>query len=103
MERRFVIVMSAAELHELCTDFRYGNRKTDDDIVTRIRGEVDEYRAVYYRPPVPQLPPEPLAELLPLMGWLIYEASWYSLQQVKAAFESLSPEKRAPSAQAYKH
>ncbi len=94
--------MSAEELRELCMDFRYRGRKTDDEIVTLIRAEIDEYRARFYTRPRPQLPPEPLDDLLPLMGWLIYEASWYSVQRVRAAFESMSPDERRPSEQAYR-
>ena len=95
-------MMNADELHQLCLDFRYDGRETDDEIVARIQADVDEYKSTYYREPVPQLPPEPLATLLPLMGWLIYEASWYSLRRVRAAFESMSPGEREPSERAYR-
>jgi hypothetical protein len=98
-----VIVMSAEELRQLCKDFRYGGRETDEDIVTRIRADIDEYRATFSTRPRPQTPPEPLGELLPLMGWLLYETSWFSLQEVRAAFESLPAEKRAASERAYRH
>lgn len=98
-----VIVMSAEELRQLCQDFRYGGRETDDEIVTRIRADVDEYRATFSTRPRPKAPPEPLGELLPLMGWLMYEVSWFSVQKVRAAFESLPPEKRASSERAYRH
>jgi hypothetical protein len=94
--------MAAEELLSLCEAFRYHNRQTDDTVVTRIRAEVDEYRAKFLTRSVPQLPPEPLRELLPLMGWLIYEASWSSVRKVGAAFESMNGPNRQLSTDRYR-
>jgi hypothetical protein len=94
-------MMSATDLLELCDDFRNHGRKTDDEVVAWIESDVEEYRSKFLVPPVPQLPPEELLELLPLMGWLIYETTWYSLRRVQAAFESMDAAAREPSERAY--
>jgi hypothetical protein len=96
-------MMNAAELLDLCEDFRYRGRGTDDEVVARIENDVAEYRIKFHVEPVPQLPPGELLELLPLMGWLLYEASWYSLRRVQAAFEAMEPADRAPSEVAFGH
>jgi hypothetical protein len=79
--------MDPDELRGLCAGFR-GEPKshTDDALIDRIVSDVEEYQA-FLADPRPQLPPEPLAGLLPLMGWLIYEASWEAVQRVATAFE----------------
>ncbi|WP_327010865.1 hypothetical protein OHA72_28530 [Dactylosporangium sp. NBC_01737] len=94
-------MMDTARLLELCEDFRHRGRDVDDDVVTWIGRDVERYKAAYYVEPVPELPPAPLAELLPLMGWLIYEASWNAVQQVQAAFEAMDEQEREQSARAY--
>jgi hypothetical protein len=45
----------------------------------------------------PAVPPEPLRELLPLMGWLIYEASLDRTWDVKGQYETLAGEPGAVS------
>ncbi|TQS40359.1 hypothetical protein [Cryptosporangium phraense] len=47
------------------------------------------YRAQLTVRPRPQLPPESLRERLPLMGWLIYEASWNAVQRIVASYDEL--------------
>ncbi|GAA3250542.1 hypothetical protein ACFO1B_40240 [Dactylosporangium siamense] len=95
-------MLGVEELRKLCEDFRYNGRETDDDVVEQIRVDVQSYRDEFFVNPVPQVPPPPLLERLPLMGWLIYEASWQALQQIKAAFESLDEARRIPSVCAYR-
>lgn len=60
----------------------------DDALVSWIEAEVREYRAKFFTRPVPQLPPEPLRELLPAMGWLIYEASLSPLWSLPVAYDT---------------
>jgi hypothetical protein len=79
-------MMSPAELRRLCRELRAGDRTTDDVLVKQIVSDVVEYRT-HLRDPRPQLPPKPLDDLLWLMGWLIYEASWASVQKVVASFD----------------
>ena len=79
-------MMSAAELRRLCEELRANERTTDDVLVKQIVSDVVEYRT-HLRDPRPQLPPKPLDDLLWLMGWLIYEASWASVQRVVASFD----------------
>lgn len=80
-------MMGPDELRDLCRGFR-DDRKThtDEALVVRIEADVKEYRRLYGENPV-QLPVQPLDELLPLMGWLIYEASWDSVQQMVSGFD----------------
>jgi len=96
-------MMDAEEIRSLCRRIRARNRATgvpdgspdvDDAMVTLIEQEVQAYRSTYYTGRVPQLPPEPLAELLPLMGWLIYEASLDRLWEVATSFPTLADERR---------
>ncbi|MFI5960248.1 hypothetical protein [Cryptosporangium sp. NPDC051539] len=86
------MTLTPEQLRELCRGIRNrgkkggpppGSPEVDDGLVRQIESDVDEYRARYYLEPRPQLPPEPLRELLPLMGWLIYEASLDRLWVVK--------------------
>ena len=95
-------MMGPDELRGLCAGFR-GEPKshTDDALIDRIVADVEEYRG-FLAEPRPQLPPEPLAGLLPLMGWLIYEASWEAVQRVGAAFEWLPADGRVGSDLAYR-
>jgi hypothetical protein len=96
-------MMSADQLHQVCLDLRYSETITlTDAIIDQIESDVQEYRDRFLVEPKPQLPPEPLRELLPLMGWLIYEASWDAVQRVEAAFELLEESRRADSEVAYR-
>ncbi len=99
-------MMDADELRSLCLRVRARNRASgapedspdvDDTLVKRIETDVREYRARFFSNPAPQLPPEPLAELLPLMGWLIYEASLDRLWEVETGFPALPDERRTDS------
>ncbi|TQS40358.1 hypothetical protein [Cryptosporangium phraense] len=85
-------MMTAEQLTDLCRGIRRrgaasgpppGSPEVDGALVDRLEADVREYRSAYYHKPVPQLPPEPLRELLPLMGWLVYEASLDRLWDVK--------------------
>jgi hypothetical protein len=83
-------MMSADKLRELAGGFRKEPKsRTDGALVDAIASDVVEYRDLYEANPV-QLPVAPLAELLPLMGWLIYESSWESVQRIAAGFEHLA-------------
>jgi hypothetical protein len=79
-------MLEATELRERCEDFRHRRHQTTEDDVRLIEEEVGQYRAKFLVDPRPQLPPDELRERLPLMGWLIYEASWASLKLVQAGF-----------------
>jgi hypothetical protein len=94
-------MMGPDELRGLCAGFRKEpKRRTDGALIDRIEFDVREYRA-FLADPRPQLPPEPLAGRLPLMGWLIYESSWEAVQRVATAFELLPAAERAGSKVAY--
>jgi hypothetical protein len=94
-------MLAAGELRKMCEDFRYHKHQTDEDDVRLIEEEIQLYRKNFLVDPRPQLPPGELRELLPLMGWLIYEASWSSLQRVRASFTTLTGERHATSQAAY--
>lgn len=99
-------MMEADELRSLCASIRArsradgvpdGSPAVDDVLVKRIEQDVQAYRTTYLTENVPQLPPEPLDELLPLMGWLIYEASLDRLWEVETGFPALSEDRRLAS------
>jgi hypothetical protein len=75
----------------------------DDALAEEIERDIEEYRDLYAKAragdslEAAQQPPEELAERLWLMGWLIYEASWQRVLEVRPAFESLAGERRASS------
>jgi hypothetical protein len=94
-------MMDPDELRGLCAGFREKpKRRTDGALIDRIEFDVQGYRA-FLADPRPQLPPERLAGLLPLMGWLIYESSWEAVQRVATAFELLPAAGRSESDIAY--
>jgi hypothetical protein len=75
----------------------------DDVLADEIQRDIEEYRDLYAKARTggsiedAQEPPEELTEILWLMGWLIYEASWQQVLVVKPAFESLAGEGRERS------
>jgi hypothetical protein len=79
-------MMTPDELRELCTALRNKKRLTDDELVDRMAADVQAYREVLAADPTP-LPPPELADRLPLMGWLIYEASWDCVKRIAASFD----------------
>jgi hypothetical protein len=80
-------MQTADQLRELATSFRSGQkRRTDDALVQLIMADVQEYRRLLIDKRQ-QLPPAPLDELLPLTGWLIYEASWETLQRIPTGWD----------------
>jgi hypothetical protein len=91
--------MTTEELYDLCLKIRRRDGRVgrdgggedgsdvDDGLVSRIESDVREYRELL--DDAPEYPPAPLDELLPLMGWLIYEASLDRLWNVAARFEAL--------------
>jgi hypothetical protein len=90
------------EIRARCHDFRHGEHKTTTDGDVRlIENEVAEYRAKFLTERRPQLPPEELRQWLPLMGWLIYEASWTALRKVRAGFPKLTGDKHETSRHAF--
>lgn len=82
----------ADELRQRCRDVRSRTLPVDDALVERIESEVADYRR--YLDGSPALPPGELAERLPLMGWLIYEASLIAVQRTEAGYESMEPDRR---------
>jgi hypothetical protein len=86
-------MLEAGELRDRCEHFRYRGQESTEDDVRLIEDQVAQYRAKFLVDPLPQLPPDELRERLPLMGWLIYETSWSSLQRVQAGFPSHRGEK----------
>jgi hypothetical protein len=78
-------MMTVEELRERSTMLRAGSRKADDDLVDLIVADVERYRTL--------LAAE-LADRLPLMGWLLYEASFQLLQVPRAGFASLPEAQR---------
>lgn len=83
--------MSAEELRECSRAIRTTHLAVDDHLLARIESDIQEYR-IFLSEPRPQLPPDVLAERLPLMGWLIYEASLALLWLVTPAYEALTSE-----------
>ncbi|MFI7077520.1 hypothetical protein ACIBO1_09515 [Micromonospora sp. NPDC049903] len=81
-------MMSPVRLRELCVAVRKGDVVCDDTLVKTVEVDIDEYRGELG----PQLPPDHLAELLPLMGWLIYEVSWKLVSQLTDGRREENPE-----------
>lgn len=98
-------MMSPGELRALAGSFRANPaRQTDDELVERIESDVEDYRALLADRPE-QLPYAPLNALLPLMGWLIYESSWESVQRMTTGFDRFDAEdeRRVRSEMAMEH
>jgi hypothetical protein len=97
-------VLSADEIRGLCKQIRARNAVSaaaspdsslvDEQLVGRIESDVAEYRARFLTASPSQLPPAQLRGLLPLMGWLIYDASLDRLWDVPTEFEKLSTDAR---------
>jgi hypothetical protein len=81
-------MMDAELLLTRCKALRAEETVADERDVADIERDVEAYRALL-ADPRPQLPPAELAELLPLMGWLVYEVTWQAIRRVDAAFETL--------------
>jgi hypothetical protein len=100
-------MQSGDELRQLATSFRRSDRekrRTDDALVASITDDVQEYRQLLVKQRQ-QLPPAPLDELLPLMGWLIYEATWEVVQRIPTAWDrsATSDDERARSETALRY
>jgi hypothetical protein len=80
-------IMSAEELRGLSARFRRHELECDADLVATIVSDVAEYNAYARAVPGPN-PPPPLDELLRLMGWLLYEATWEAVQRVPATLDA---------------
>ena len=78
-------MLTADELRSHCLDLRNRRQTTDDAMVAMIVADVEEYRKILAASPT-QLPPDQLAELLPLMGWLMYETTWDCVQRITTSF-----------------
>ena len=75
-------LMGADELRRLTDALRNDeNVEADPALVKRIQADVKQYRAMD-ADRREQLPFAPLDELLPLMGWVIYEATWDAVQKI---------------------
>jgi hypothetical protein len=90
------MMMSAEELRQRATDLRLKRATAGDELLAAIEADVSEYRAVRDAHPR-QIPPDYLVARLPLMGWLIYEATWNAVQRVQPAYEFLGGEREAAS------
>jgi hypothetical protein len=81
-------MMDPDELRQLAIGVRHGSHPVDGELVARVEADVAEYRKVLVdqrrQTPVP-----PLDEVLPLMGWLIYEASLKPLWSIPPDFTGL--------------
>jgi hypothetical protein len=80
--------LSADEIRGLADGVRHRTQPIDDELVTAVEREVEEYRAVLERLPQPQ-PPADLLVRIRMLGWLIYEASMGKLWGIAPAFELL--------------
>lgn len=91
-------MMTPEQLRDLCTALRNQDHHADDALVDRIDGDVQAYRRLLAAEATP-LPPVELVERLPLMGWLIYEASWDCVKRIPASFDrgATAPELRERS------
>src|SRR6185503_19510538 len=69
-----------------------GSPEVDVPLVEKIERDVARYREDFWTENAGAIPPEPLRELLPLMGWLIYEASLDRTWDVMAQYETLAGE-----------
>jgi hypothetical protein len=96
-------MLNADEIRTLCEQIRArnaasgpppGSPEVDEGLVDRIESDVAEYRARSLTGSKSQLPPDELRELLPLMGWLIYEASLDRLWDVPTEHDKLPPAER---------
>jgi hypothetical protein len=84
-------VLAAEELRGLASEVRRRGLAIDGQLLTLVEREVEQYRLFREDNPS-ELPPEPLAERLPLLGWLIYEASLGSLWDIASGFDNLAGE-----------
>lgn len=87
-------MMSAEQLRHYCPKIRRGQIQPDTALLDMIDADVENYRAAL-RAHRQQLPPDDLLELLPLMGWLLFEVSLAALWQIPAAYEALTGRQRA--------
>jgi hypothetical protein len=88
-------MMNVEVLRRLCEDVRARRVDTDDDLIHKIESDVREYRG-FLRDRA-ELPPDELVDRLWYMGWLIYEATWQSLDRIAPGFEKLTDERREAS------
>jgi hypothetical protein len=91
-------LLNANEIRTLCLQIRARSAasgpppdapEVGEELVARIEADVAEYRRQFLGESREQLPPEELRELLPLMGWLIYEASLDRLWGVPTEWDRL--------------
>ncbi|HEY0697047.1 MAG TPA: hypothetical protein VGD43_04485 [Micromonospora sp.] len=89
-------MMSVDEIRRYARGIRDEEIVVDAQLLTMIEAEVAAYRT-FLREPRPQLPPPEIADVLPLMGWLILEASLAPLLRVEAGYEGVGGERRRRS------
>lgn len=70
------------DLKALCVGLRKRTIPCDEAVIATIEDEVEQLR----RREQTQLPPDDAEGVLPLLGWLIYEASWSSLQAIPSGW-----------------
>jgi hypothetical protein len=68
-------MLTADQLRESCYAIRKREAGCDEELVAAIEADIQEYRLARTQ----QLPPDYLVDRLPLMGWLMYEATWNAL------------------------
>jgi len=86
-------MMNADEIRDICRGIRTKKIIVDDDLLTRIEHEVTEYRTRLTQPR-PHRPPADIEELLPLMGWLLLEASLAPLWNVATEWDDQQEKSR---------
>jgi hypothetical protein len=85
--------MTADQFREASLAIRRDRLEVNEQLVAQIEADVREFRRHRAAPE----PPAAIAELLPLMGWLVYEASLRPPVENPAAFDVLGPQARATS------
>src|SRR5258708_1903976 len=83
-EPRGYPVLTGDELRERAVALRSRSMAVDERLVEQLESDVQEYRR-HWADSRSSAPTPELAERLPLIGWLIYEASFWVLQRVQAA------------------
>jgi hypothetical protein len=82
------MIKNRAELKELSLGLRRKKIACDEATIAIIEREIELYRSIVQT----QLPPHDVEEVLPLLGWLIYEASWRALQAIPNGFRQTGGE-----------
>jgi hypothetical protein len=82
------VIMGRDELVKLCLELRRKKTPCDEKVIALIEGQIEQYRRRELTP----LPPPDVEDVLPVLGWLIYEASWAALQSIPNGFRQAGGE-----------